>query len=1018
MTRNTAPDARNNSFEVSENASGVVLNVLSNDTDCNNDKLTIVAVNGSAITVGQWIKLPNGSLLRLNSNGTFSYNTNDAFDSLKSGQEATDRFTYKISDGKGGYDTATVTITIDGTSQSGGCGNNNNHAPVGVADCNAVVESGVKPGNTPFAGTPTATGNVLSNDTDVDQGRILTVAAVNGAAGSVGQSVTGTYGSVVIGANGGYTYTLNNNDTDTNALPQGATVNDVFTYRVTDQFGATSTTTLTIKITGTNDAPVAVADTNAGDPVVEAGAAGPGDPTAVGNVLNNDTDVDTGRVLTVSAVNGVAGNVGATVGGTYGSVVIGANGGYTYTLNNNDPDTNALAQGQTVTEVFTYVVKDEFGATSTTTLTITIQGTDDAPVATVDCGAAVEAGVKPGNTPFAGTPSATGNVLTNDTDVDTGTVLTVAAVAGLAGNVGQAVAGTYGSVVIGANGAYIYTLNNTDSDTNALAQGATVNDVFTYKVTDQFGATSTTTLTIKITGTNDVPVAVADTNAGDPVVEAGADGPGDPTAVGNVLTNDTDIDTGYVLTVAEVNGAGANVGNPVSGTYGSVVIGADGSYTYTLDNTNPATQALAQGETVNEVFHYTVTDEFGATSTTTLTITITGTNDTPTFSGQASGTVIEKINVDQNYAGPATASGQVVISDPEAGQSHFLTPASLQGNYGTFTFDANDGHWSYTIDQNRADPLAGGQHGTDILTVTSLDGSATQDITIDVVGANDAPADLIFNVSNVATTTDAVVSPGFTLGSFQAIDVDSTDFVYSLIPGTGTTASSFSLVPGAGGTATLSFGAAPATNHLYNFSVQVTDVPGGAVRVENFAVHTGTTAGETLSFVVGATADISFGLNGGDTLTGGVGDDTLVGGSGNDILSGGSQNDVLVGGAGVDTVTGGSGNDNFVFTAATQSAPGTADTITDFVANTSTASSQAGWNGDVLDFSAITGSAAQHLSYGGASNSAQSNSVTWFEDIANNRTIVQADVSGDTTADMQVILTGINLNLNDHAFLL
>ena len=225
-------------------------------------------------------------------------------------------------------------------------------------------------------------------------------------------------------------------------------------------------------------------------------------------------------------------------------------------------------------------------------------------------------------------------------------------------------------------------------------------------------------------------------------------------------------------------------------------INANGSYTYTLDNTDPDTNALAQGADGDRRSSPTrSTDEHGATSTTTLTINITGTNDAPTFSGQASGTVLEKINVDQNYAGPATASGQVVISDPDAGQSHFQTPASLQGSYGTFTFDANDGHWGYTIDQNLADPLAGGQHGTDILNVTSLDGSATQAITVDVVGANDAPTDLIFSISNAATTTDAVVTPGFTLGSFSAVDVDSTNFAYSLTPGSGTTATSFFTFP-------------------------------------------------------------------------------------------------------------------------------------------------------------------------------------------------------------------------------
>src|ERR1043165_387513 len=83
----------------------------------------------------------------------------------------------------------------------------------------------------------------------------------------------------------------------------------------------------------------------------------------------------------------------------------------------------------------------------------------------------------------------------------------------------------------------------------AREQGETVTDQFTFTVTDEHGATSSSTLTITITGTNDAPVANADTNAGDAVKEAGVqDGgntaePGDASASGNVLTNDTDIDT-------------------------------------------------------------------------------------------------------------------------------------------------------------------------------------------------------------------------------------------------------------------------------------------------------------------------------------------------------------------------------------------------------------------------------------------------------------------------------------------
>src|SRR5439155_1693666 len=171
------------------------------------------------------------------------------------------------------------------------------------------------------------------------------------------------------------------------------------------------------------------------------------------------------------------------------------------------------------------------GATSTANLVITITGTNDAPVANGDTntGATLdvvkEAGlVDGGNTPLAGDPTAIGNVLTNDTDVDHDAVLTVAAVAGDSGNVGASVEGTYGSVQIAANGSYTYTLSNTDADTNALKSGEIVTDTFAYTVTDEHGATSTANLVITITGTNDAPVANGDTNTGatlDVVKEAG-----------------------------------------------------------------------------------------------------------------------------------------------------------------------------------------------------------------------------------------------------------------------------------------------------------------------------------------------------------------------------------------------------------------------------------------------------------------------------------------------------------------
>ncbi|MFY7808511.1 MAG: VCBS domain-containing protein [Fimbriimonadaceae bacterium] len=77
-----------------------------------------------------------------------------------------------------------------------------------------------------------------------------------------------------------------------------------------------------------------------------------------------------------------------------------------------------------------------------------------------------------------------------------------------------------------------------------------------------------------------------------------------------------------------------------------------------------------------------------------------------------------------------TASGRLVVSDPDAGQSVFRAPASLAGTYGTWAFDSTTGAWLYTADANRVGNAQGDVQ--DVLTVTSKDGSATVGITVRV----------------------------------------------------------------------------------------------------------------------------------------------------------------------------------------------------------------------------------------------------------------------------------------------
>ncbi len=113
---NFAPNAKNDSYSTNEGGVlhvGSAASILKNDTDLNRDQLTVVEVNGTA-TVGSTVTLPSGATVTLNADGTFDYDPNGQFDYLGDGQTATDSFSYRVADGHGGFDTATVSVKING----------------------------------------------------------------------------------------------------------------------------------------------------------------------------------------------------------------------------------------------------------------------------------------------------------------------------------------------------------------------------------------------------------------------------------------------------------------------------------------------------------------------------------------------------------------------------------------------------------------------------------------------------------------------------------------------------------------------------------------------------------------------------------------------------------------------------------------------------------------------------------------------------------------------------------------
>ncbi|OYU30280.1 MAG: hypothetical protein CFE39_14360 [Comamonadaceae bacterium PBBC2] len=314
------------------------------------------------------------------------------------------------------------------------------------------------------------------------------------------------------------------------------------------------------------------------------------------------------------------------------------------------------------------------------------------------------------------------NVLSNDTSA---TSVTGVASGATNGTMGQSLVGQYGTLTLNADGTYTYAVSDSNTTVQALkGSGNTLSDVFTYTASD--GATSkSANLTITITGANDAPVAVADTAT---AVEAGgsANGSAGTNATGNVLTNDTDVDSGDTKAVSAITGG--TLGSAKAGTYGSLTLNADGSYSYVVDNSNASVQALrTSANTLSDTFTYTVQDAAGATSTATLTVTVQGANDAPTVANTLSnqtGTVGSAIT---SYVVPTNTFADVdTVTNETSTLSAKLANGSALSTIG-LTFDPASKTFSGT-------PTAA---GTYTIVVTDTDaGGLTAQTTFDIVIAS------------------------------------------------------------------------------------------------------------------------------------------------------------------------------------------------------------------------------------------------------------------------------------------
>lgn len=180
-----------------------------------------------------------------------------------------------------------------------------------------------------------------------------------------------------------------------------------------------------------------------------------------------------------------------------------------------------------------------------------------------------------------------------------------------------------------------------------------------------------------------------------------------------------------------------------TGVYGSFTLSPLGQWSYMLDNSRAATNALQAGQSVQERFTISLTDSHGAVAQQDFVVTIAGANDTPVVTG---GIAFGQVREDD--ASAATAQGTLFATDPEGSAItwQYITGTPLNSNtpvnagtYGRLTMDSS-GAWQYNLDNSLAatQSLGEGQQATETFTLRAVDaqGAVTSTvITILVVGS-------------------------------------------------------------------------------------------------------------------------------------------------------------------------------------------------------------------------------------------------------------------------------------------
>ena len=325
---NDAPTALPDNFSTAEDTP-VTIDLRANDSDVDGDSLSVISINGQALSIGSPVTVSGGQV-ELLSTGSQRFVPDADFNGNVS-------FTYEVSDPSGALANATASITVDPV----------NDAPISNADATSTPED------------TAVVMDLVSNDND-PEGDAIRVATINGAPVAIGDTVAVSDGSVTLVSSGSVEFTPAANFAG----------NANFTYTVVDTAGASSApANANVNVTAVNDAPQAVNDlfsTNEDQPVTI-------DPR-----LNDfDPEFDALSIITIEGATAV---IGSPVAVPNGSVVLQPDGRLEFT-----PAANF--NGSTS---FAYTVSDGSAASAAANITIDVNPVNDAPTANDDAVSAIE----------------------------------------------------------------------------------------------------------------------------------------------------------------------------------------------------------------------------------------------------------------------------------------------------------------------------------------------------------------------------------------------------------------------------------------------------------------------------------------------------------------------------------------------------------------------------------------------------------------------------------------------------